>query len=122
MAKKNDKEKIVSTLTIPLIQEEVDLLEVVKIEVGQNVATKVFKTLMLYPQRYKDISEELRLERIKNLDLQKEIKNQKENYQKEIKDQKESHAKEVEKLNNNILEIKSEVKQFFSSFDTLKRI
>lgn len=121
MAKK-DKEIIVSTLTIPLIQEEVDLLEVVKIEVGQNVATKVFKTLMLYPQRYKDLSEELRLERIKSLDLQKEIKNQKENYQKEIKDQKESHTKEVERLNNNILEIKSEVKQFFSSFDTLKRI
>lgn len=105
------KKNIVSTLTITLVQEDKDLLEQVKVELGQNVATKVFKTLMLYPSRYKALTEELKQERMKSIELEKTIKKQ-----------RESHAGEVKGLNDNILEIKNKLQQFFCSFEALKGI
>jgi hypothetical protein len=47
--------EIISTLTVKLNQKEFDLLETIKQEQGEKVATKTIKSLLLFPERYKAV-------------------------------------------------------------------
>jgi hypothetical protein len=103
--------EIISTLTVKLNQKEFDLLETIKQEQGEKVATKTIKSLLLFPERYKAVCNEVADLKRANQSLLREIdvlKNQVENIVKE--------------KNTEIESIKNRLNNFLCSFDELRNI
>jgi hypothetical protein len=103
--------EIISTLTVKLNQKEFDLLETIKQEQGEKVATKTIKSLLLFPERYKAVCNEVADLKRTNQSLLREIdvlKNQVENIVKE--------------KNSEIELIKNRLNNFLRSFDELRNI
>lgn len=103
--------EIVSTLTVKLNQKEVDLLETIKQEQGEKVATKTIRSLLLYPERYKSVCNEVTDLKKMNQNLLREIDS--------LKSQVDNIAKEK---NIEIEAIKKRLNNFLCSFDELRNI
>jgi hypothetical protein len=103
--------EIVSTLTVKLNQKEFDLLEAIKQEQGEKVATKTIKSLLLYPEKYKAVRNEVADLKRANQSLLREIDI--------LKNQVENIAKEK---NTEIELIKNRLNNFLCSFDELRNI
>ena len=106
-----DTTKTVSTLTLRLNGKDLELLEKIKKEQGQNVSSKALLSLLLYPDRYRDKENE-------NKKLRAELQNQKEQI-KALSKEKESIE---ESKNQEIKTLKEGICNFIHSFEQLRNL
>lgn len=103
--------QIINTLSVRLNQKEVDLLESIKLELGEKTATKAIKSLFLYPGRYKSVCNEVA-----------DLKKTNQNFLREINSLKNQVDNIVKEKNAEIELIKNRLNNFLCSFDELRNI
>lgn len=97
-----------STLTLYLTQEETELVEKLKLTLGEKTASKVFKKLLLYPERYEMLLGKSKGEEL----LKKQMENKIEIQIKEFNDV-------IAAKNNEIKLLEDRITNFVGSFQSL---
>jgi hypothetical protein len=97
-----------STLTLYLTQEETELVEKLKLTLGEKTASKVFKKLLLYPERYEMLLGKSKGEEL----LKKQMENKIEIQTKEFNDI-------IAAKNNEIKLLEDRITNFVGSFRSL---
>jgi len=120
MGIKKDVEK---TITLYLTKEETELVEKIKEIVGEKTASKVFKKLLLYPERYDNVVREKnilnqRMITDKN-NLNEEIRNLKLNSQNMIDTLNQEYSDYKKNKEQEIQVLKDRINNFATSFKDL---